>query len=80
MKPDWRKPVWHWQGNFAKWAWLINTFLWKGAFVRFDLRARVWRQLMMMSKDYGMMRSFGLLELGRKWVATKMEKEKAKAD
>lgn len=34
MKPDWWKPVWHWQGNFAGWAWIIHTFLWKSAFVR----------------------------------------------
>lgn len=31
--PDWRKPVWYWQGNFSGWVWLINTFLWKSAFV-----------------------------------------------
>lgn len=34
MMPDWRKPVWYWQGNFSGWVWLINTFLWKSAFVR----------------------------------------------
>lgn len=32
MKPDWRKPLWFWQGHFAKMAWFISTFLWKGAF------------------------------------------------
>ncbi|KAL0632891.1 NADPH-dependent 1-acyl dihydroxyacetone phosphate reductase [Maublancomyces gigas] len=58
MMPDWRKPVWYWQGNFSGWVWLINTFLWKSAF------------------DYGMMRTFGLLGLGRKWAAEKMEKAK----
>ncbi|KAH8151918.1 uncharacterized protein LAJ45_03911 [Morchella importuna] len=32
MKPDWRKPLWYWRGHFAKMAWFVSTFLWKGAF------------------------------------------------
>lgn len=66
MMPDWRKPVWYWQGNFSGWVWLINTFLWKSAFVRLlsEFTYRQILELIMMTKGLWDDEDFWVVEIG----------------